>query len=215
MSSPVLEQQMLYVRSKPISLATKRLIDVVGALFALIILSPTLLVIAILIKFQDGGPVIHRRRVVGSKGEFDLFKFRSMCVNADDILRSDPNLWAEYQKNFKLVNDPRVTRLGRFIRRTSLDELPQLFNVLFGQMSLIGPRSITSEELERYGSQRDVLLRVRPGLSGYWQTEGRSLVSYQERVQMELYYVQNWSLLWDLRILFKTPQIVLKGEGAH
>ena len=215
MSSPVLEQQMLYVRSKPISLATKRLIDVVGALFALIILSPTLLVIAILIKFQDGGPVIHRRRVVGSKGEFDLFKFRSMCVNADDILRSDPNLWVEYQKNFKLVNDPRVTRLGRFIRRTSLDELPQLFNVLFGQMSLIGPRSITSEELERYGSQRDVLLRVRPGLSGYWQTEGRSLVSYQERVQMELYYVQNWSLLWDLRILFKTPQIVLKGEGAH
>jgi len=215
MSSPVIEQQIVLARPSYISLALKRAIDILGAVVGLTLLSPTFLVIALLIKLQDGGPVIHRRRVAGTKGEFDLFKFRSMCVNADAVLQKDPKLFAEFQKNFKLVNDPRITPLGRFLRKTSLDELPQLCNVLLGEMSLVGPRSITREELDRYGSMRDVFLSVRPGLSGHWQTEGRQKVTYQERVQMELYYVQNWSLLWDLRILLKTPQVVLKGDGAH
>ena len=213
MSSTMAELAVL--RPNSLSLAVKRLIDILGAVLGILILLPTFLVIAILIKAEDGGPVFHRRRVVGKKGEFDLFKFRSMCVNADTILQNNPELLAEFQKNYKLVNDPRVTRTGRFLRKTSLDELPQLCNVIVGQMSLVGPRSITHEELDKYGQMRHLLLTVKPGMSGYWQTEGRQKVSYQERVNMDIRYVQNWTLLWDLRILLKTPQVVLKGEGAH
>jgi lipopolysaccharide/colanic/teichoic acid biosynthesis glycosyltransferase len=207
--------ELAVLRPNSLSLAVKRLIDILGAVLGILILLPTFLVIAILIKAEDGGPVFHRRRVVGKKGEFDLFKFRSMCVNADTILQNNPELLAEFQKNYKLVNDPRVTRTGRFLRKTSLDELPQLCNVIVGQMSLVGPRSITHEELDKYGQMRHLLLTVKPGMSGYWQTEGRQKVSYQERVNMDIRYVQNWTLLWDLRILLKTPQVVLKGEGAH
>ena len=213
MSSTMAELAVL--RPNSLSLAVKRLIDILGAVLGILILLPTFLVIAILIKAEDGGPVFHRRRVVGKKGEFDLFKFRSMCVNADTVLQNNPELLAEFQKNYKLVNDPRVTRTGRFLRKTSLDELPQLCNVIVGQMSLVGPRSITHEELDKYGQMRHLLLTVKPGMSGYWQTEGRQKVSYQERVNMDIRYVQNWTLLWDLRILLKTPQVVLKGEGAH
>jgi lipopolysaccharide/colanic/teichoic acid biosynthesis glycosyltransferase len=213
MSSTMAELAVL--RPNSLSLIVKRLIDLIGAVLGILILLPTFLVIAILIKAEDGGPVFHRRRVVGKKGEFDLFKFRSMCVNADTVLQNNPELLAEFQKNYKLVNDPRVTRTGRFLRKTSLDELPQLCNVIVGQMSLVGPRSITHEELDKYGQMRHLLLTVKPGMSGYWQTEGRQKVSYQERVNMDIRYVQNWTLLWDLRILLKTPQVVLKGEGAH
>lgn len=213
MSSTMAELAVL--RPNSLSLIVKRLIDLLGAVLGILILLPTFLVIAILIKAEDGGPVFHRRRVVGKKGEFDLFKFRSMCVNADTVLQNNPELLAEFQKNYKLVNDPRVTRTGRFLRKTSLDELPQLCNVIVGQMSLVGPRSITHEELDKYGQMRHLLLTVKPGMSGYWQTEGRQKVSYQERVNMDIRYVQNWTLLWDLRILLKTPQVVLKGEGAH
>ena len=213
MSSTMAELAVL--RPNSLSLIVKRLIDLLGAVLGILILLPTFLVIAILIKAEDGGPVFHRRRVVGKKGEFDLFKFRSMCVNADTVLQNNPELLAEFQKNYKLVNDPRVTRTGRFLRKTSLDELPQLCNVMVGQMSLVGPRSITHEELDKYGQMRHLLLTVKPGMSGYWQTEGRQKVSYQERVNMDIRYVQNWTLLWDLRILLKTPQVVLKGEGAH
>jgi lipopolysaccharide/colanic/teichoic acid biosynthesis glycosyltransferase len=207
--------ELAVLRPNSLSLIVKRLIDLLGAVLGILILLPTFLVIAILIKAEDGGPVFHRRRVVGKKGEFDLFKFRSMCVNADTVLQNNPELLAEFQKNYKLVNDPRVTRTGRFLRKTSLDELPQLCNVIVGQMSLVGPRSITHEELDKYGQMRHLLLTVKPGMSGYWQTEGRQKVSYQERVNMDIRYVQNWTLLWDLRILLKTPQVVLKGEGAH
>jgi len=214
MSSPAFEQMAVNQR-KGVSLAAKRLLDLLIAILALAVLAPTFLIIALLIKLEDGGPILHRRRVVGMTGEFHLFKFRSMCVNADAVLRSNPKLFAEFQKNFKLVNDPRVTRIGRFLRKTSLDELPQLCNVLLGQMSLVGPRSITREELNKYGNLSHLLLTVKPGMSGYWQTEGRQKVSYQERVRMDIHYVQNWSLLWDLKILLKTPQVVLKGEGAY
>jgi lipopolysaccharide/colanic/teichoic acid biosynthesis glycosyltransferase len=195
-------------------LIAKRAIDILGAGLILLLLSPTLLVVALLIKFYDRGPIFHSRRMVGNKSEFRMFKFRSMCLNADEVLRRDPVLWAEYQKNFKLDQDPRITPVGRFIRRYSLDELPQLINVLKGDMSLVGPRSITHAELEKYGHFRHLLQTVKPGLSGYWQTEGRSRVSYDERVSMDVYYIKNWSLLFDLKILLKTPLVVLRADGA-
>jgi lipopolysaccharide/colanic/teichoic acid biosynthesis glycosyltransferase len=215
MSTLQYENIRLVAQRKRWSLAMKRALDIFISSVALVLLSPTFLILAIAIKLQDGGPILHRRRMLGANGEFHLFKFRSMCINADDILRRDPELMAEFKKNYKLVNDPRVTRLGRFIRRTSLDELPQLFNVLIGEMSLVGPRSITREELAKYGELSHVLLLMKPGLSGYWQTEGRQTVSYQERVRMDIHYVQNWSLIWDIKILCKTPSVVLKGVGAY
>lgn len=215
MSSSPITQELMSQKQRTVTLALKRALDVVGALLGLVLVSPTLILIALLVKLEDGGPILHRRRVVGRDGEFELYKFRSMCVNADQVLRSDAALLAEYQKNFKLVNDPRVTRVGRYLRKTSLDELPQLWSVLVGHMSLVGPRSITREELVKYGNSCDLLLSVRPGLSGYWQTEGRQTVSYQERVKMDIHYITNWSLLWDIRILLKTPQVVFKGEGAY
>jgi len=214
MSSSSALTQSQFVKRKTLSLAAKRTIDFFGAGLALVLLSPTFFLIALMIKLQDGGPIIHRRRMVGMDGDFFLFKFRSMCHDADSVLKKDPELWAEFQKNYKLVNDPRITALGRFLRKYSLDELPQLVNVLMGQMSLVGPRSITHDELNKYGEMRHLLLTVKPGLSGYWQTEGRARVSYEERVSMDIHYVQNWTLLWDLRILAKTPIAVLKADGA-
>jgi lipopolysaccharide/colanic/teichoic acid biosynthesis glycosyltransferase len=138
-----------------------------------------------------------------------------MILGADAQLQGDPRMLAEFAKNYKLVNDPRVTRIGKVLRTTSLDELPQLLNVLFGQMSLIGPRMITKDELSRYGKWSELVLTVRPGMTGYWQTEGRQKTSYKERIQMDVYYIQHWSLLFDLKILVKTPWKVLQREGAH
>jgi len=215
MSSSSALTQSQFVKRKTLSLAAKRTIDFFGAGLALVLLSPTFFLIALMIKLQDGGPIIHRRRMVGMDGDFFLFKFRSMCHDADSVLKKDPELWAEFQKNYKLVNDPRITALGRFLRKYSLDELPQLVIVLMGQMSLVGPRSITHDELNKYGEMRHLLLTVKPGLSGYWQTEGRARVSYEERVSMDIHYVLNWTLLWDLRILAKTPIAVLKADGAY
>jgi len=212
---PTTEQMTPRSKRKALQAAVKRMIDVIGSLMLIVLLLPAFVAIAILVKLHDGGTIIFRRRVVGLKGEFDAFKFRSMCPDADARLHSDPALLAEFQKNYKLVDDPRITGIGRVLRKTSMDELPQLFNVLFGQMSLIGPRSITTKELEKYGDARELLLTVKPGLSGYWQTEGRSRVSYEERVKMDVFYIQNWSLSWDIRILFKTPYAVVKGDGAH
>jgi lipopolysaccharide/colanic/teichoic acid biosynthesis glycosyltransferase len=204
--------------SKP-ALAVKRALDAAGAAILLALLSPVLALLALLIKLQDGGPVIHRRRVVGhfggARGEFDAFKLRSMRVDADEILKNDPALRREFEINFKLKQDPRITRLGAFIRKTSLDELPQLFNVLRGQMSLVGPRMITPAELIKFGEAAWIFSTVKPGLTGYWQIQGRQEVSYDQRVAMELYYVQHWSLLLDLKILVMTPLRVVRGSGAY
>ena len=193
----------------------KRLMDVCGSLFLLLLLAPLLVVIAIFVKIDDGGPVFYRRRCVGQKGEFDAFKFRSMRVDADEILRSDPVLWNEFQKDFKLSHDPRVTRVGTILRKTSLDELPQLWNVLRGEMSLVGPRMITAPELEKYGDARELLLAVRPGLTGSWQVSGRQTVGYEQRVRMDIVYISTWSLMSDIRILLKTPLAVFKAHGAY
>lgn len=194
--------------------AVKRALDVIVAAIALLLFSPVLALIALLIKLQDGGPVIHRRRVVGPGGEFDAFKLRSMCMDADAVLERDPHLRAEFEQNFKLRSDPRITPVGRVIRRLSLDELPQLVNVLNGQMSLVGPRMVTPEELEKFGDARCIFHVVRPGLTGYWQVYGRQHVSYSKRVEMEVFYVENWSLTLDLKILLKTPFRMARGSGA-
>lgn len=193
----------------------KRAIDVSGAFILLICTLPLFAIIALLIKLQDGGPVLYKRRCVGQRGEFDALKFRSMKVDADDILNRDARLRHEFQKKFKLANDPRVTKLGAILRKFSLDELPQLVNVLRGEMSLVGPRMITTQELEKYGELRDLLLTVSPGLTGYWQVSGRQDVSYENRIQMDIFYITNWSIMLDMRILLKTPLAVLKARGAH
>ncbi len=201
-------------------LLLKRALDVAGAAILLSLLSPLLVFLAVLIKLQDGGPVIHRRRVIGrfgggSRGEFDAFKLRSMRVDADEMLQRDPALRREFEVNFKLKQDPRITRLGAFLRKTSLDEIPQLWNVLRGQMSLVGPRMITPAELIKFGDAAWIFSVVKPGLTGYWQIQGRQEVSYDQRVEMDLHYVQHWSLLLDLKILAMTPLRVVRGSGAY
>jgi lipopolysaccharide/colanic/teichoic acid biosynthesis glycosyltransferase len=192
----------------------KRLLDIVGSIVLLLLFSPLIALLAVAIKFQDGGRVIHRRRVIGPEGEFDAFKLRSMRMDADELLRRDPQLRKNFELNFKLKDDPRITRIGSVIRKLSLDELPQLFNVLKGEMSLVGPRMITPLELEKYGDAGWVFNIMKPGLTGYWQTEGRQDVSYAKRVEMDLLYVKTWSLSFDLKILIKTPMRVLRGAGA-
>lgn len=193
----------------------KRSCDVILSIGLLLLLSPILAVLALLIKLQDRGPVLHRRRVIGPQGEFDAFKLRTMSVNADEILRNSPELRREFEVNFKLKHDPRVTPLGAILRKASLDELPQLWNVLAGEMSLVGPRMITPAEIEKYGAAGWIFRCVRPGLTGYWQIQGRQDVSYAQRVEMDLYYVTHWSLSLDFKILVKTPIRVVRGAGAY
>ena len=193
----------------------KRTLDVILTMILLVLLGPPLLILALLVTLQDGGPALYRRRVVGPKGEFDAFKLRTMRVDADAILARDPVLRRQFEINFKLKDDPRVTPLGAILRRLSLDELPQLWNVLLGEMSLVGPRMITPRELERYGEAAWIFRSVKPGLTGYWQIEGRQDVAYAQRIELDLYYVENWSLAFDFKILLKTPWRALRGSGAY
>src|SRR6185312_1280305 len=193
----------------------KRVLDVLGSAFLLLIFSPLIAILALLIKLQDRGPVFHRRRVVGPSGEFDAFKLRSMCPNADAILEQNPGLRREFERNSKLRTDPRVTPVGALLRKLSLDELPQLWNVLRGEMSLVGPRMITPEELKRYGDAGWIFRVTKPGITGVWQVQGRQEVSFEKRIQMDLFYVQNWSLGLDCNILVRTPLAVLRGVGAY
>jgi len=204
------------VRLTTIDTFLKSVLDYSVALFGLVLLSPVFLVIAILIKLDSRGPVFYRRRVVGMGGlRFDAFKFRTMVSNADALLRSNIDLYKRFEGNCKLVNDPRVTRIGGFLRRTSLDELPQLLNVLRGEMGLVGPRMITPEELRRYGKWETNLLTVKPGITGLWQVSGRSDLSYDERVNLDMYYIRNYSIWFDLRILFRTIPAAVRGHGAY
>lgn len=196
--------------------AIKGTLDYVVAAVALLILSPLILILAILVKRDSPGPVFHRRRVVGRGGQqFDAFKFRSMRVDGDAILAQYPDLQAELAENHKLKNDPRVTRVGAMLRRTSLDELPQLLNVLLGQMSLVGPRMITPEEMDKYGKWRWNLLTVKPGITGLWQISGRSDVTYEERVRLDMYYIRNYTLWLDLLIMWRTLPAVVGHRGAY
>ena len=192
----------------------KRVFDLIGALLLLLLSAPVIFVLALRIKSHDGGPAFFRRRVVGPRGEFDAFKLRTMRVDADDVLRRDALLRRRFEVNFKLKDDPRITSVGAALRRSALDELPQLWNVLKGEMSLVGPRMITPIELKQYGDDGWIFSEMRPGLTGYWQTSGNHHAGYNRRIEMDLFYVENWSLLFDLKILIKTPARVLRGSGV-
>jgi lipopolysaccharide/colanic/teichoic acid biosynthesis glycosyltransferase len=182
----------------------------------LLLILPLLLLIAFLIRLDTPGPIVHRRGVLGRNGRsFDALKFRTMFINGEEILDQRPDLRSELERNYKLKKDPRVTRVGRILRKYSLDELPQLFNVLNQDMSLIGPRIITPDEIGKYGRWGNTLISVMPGLTGWWQVNGRSDTSYDERVSLDMAYIHNWSLWLDLKILFMTIPAVLKGDGAY
>lgn len=201
---------------KKVYLAIKRLIDIIGSLIGIILLSPLYIIIAILIKFDSPGKVVfgHTRKGKGGK-DIKVYKFRTMYSNANEIFESfTSEQKEEYYKNFKLDNDPRVTKLGGFLRKTSLDELPQLFNILKGDMTIIGPRPIVEKEVEKYGDKAEKLFSVVPGLGGYWQANGRSDTTYEERVEMDMYYIDHMCFTLDAKILFQTIFSVLKGEGA-
>jgi lipopolysaccharide/colanic/teichoic acid biosynthesis glycosyltransferase len=185
------------------------------ALIGLLALGPLFLLIAFLIKTTSPGPVVHRRRVVGQYGvSFDAYKFRTMVMDADRILEADAELRQAYLVNHKLEDDPRVTRVGRVLRKYSLDELPQLANVLRGEMALIGPRMITPQELTRYGDHALRLMSVKPGLTGLWQVSGRQTTSYDRRVELDMEYIENWHPVVDLSILFRTVAEVVRARGA-
>jgi len=194
----------------------KVLVDYCLTVPGLILISPLLLLLAIMVKLDSPGPIIHRRRVLGMNGRvFYALKFRTMYVNGDEILSGYPRLRAELKRNYNLKCDPRVTRVGQLLRQFGLDELPQLFNVLFQNMSLVGPRIITPDEITRYGRHGEILLAAMPGLTGLWQVSGRSDTSYDERLQLDMMYINNWSISMDLKILGRTIQAVIKGDGAY
>lgn len=197
----------------------KRTFDIIGSASIILLLSPILGALAYLVS-KDGGKAIYGHERVGRDGnKFKCLKFRSMVMNSQEVLQqlleNDPEARAEWDKDFKLKNDPRITKVGNFIRKTSLDELPQLFNVLKGEMSLVGPRPVIEKELERYAGDVDYYLMAKPGMTGLWQVSGRNDVDYDTRVYFDAWYVKNWSLWNDIAILFKTINVVLKRDGAY
>jgi len=217
-----LKVQELIERQPRHSRVLKRSGDIVFSLAMLSLGSPLLLVLALLVKITSKGPVFYVQQRVGrGYGQFGCIKFRTMRRDADRILSAvlaaSPDLQEEFRNDFKLRNDPRITRLGRFLRRSSLDELPQFVNVLRGEMSVVGPRPIVKQELPRYGKRMEEVLAVRPGLTGLWQVSGRNNLSYRKRVQLDLYYARHRSLKTDLRILFRTIRVVLDphDRGAY
>lgn len=212
----------LSIRERELSLGhaiAKRLGDIIFSTLGIIFTLPITIITAIAIKLEDGGPILYTSYRVGQFGkQFKMYKFRSMKVNADkleDTLTSEE--LEEYRAEYKIRNDKRVTRVGRFIRKYSIDELPQLFNILKGELSFIGPRPVLDEETRLYGDKRELLLSVRPGLTGYWQAYGRNNVTYEsgERQAMELYYIENFSWWFNVKIFFRTIKAVLTAEGAE
>ncbi len=194
----------------------KRIVDYMVLSLLALPLFVVFSVIILWVRLDSKGPAIYRRRVMGLNGrQFDAFKFRTMHVNGDEILDQHPELKAELEKNHKLKNDPRVTRAGNFLRKTSLDELPQLINVFLGQMSLVGPRMISPEETKMYKNWSTNLLTVLPGMTGLWQVSGRSNISYEDRVNLDMHYIRNWTIWLDLQILIKTIPAVVKQRGAY
>lgn len=202
-------------------LAVKRLLDIGLSLILLVLASPVMLLIAIAIKVTSPGPVLFRQKRLGQRGQnsagrdFSCYKFRTMIQNAESLLQDSSVLQRQFEESCKIKNDPRVTCIGIFLRKTSLDELPQLFNVLRGEMSLVGPRAKLLVEAAKYGEHADRILSVKPGLSGYWQVYGRSDTSYQERIQMDLYYITKRTTWMDIKIIFITAYVVFKGRGAY
>lgn len=206
--------------ASPLNRWIKYTFDFICTLIGTVIISPLLLLIAAWIYFDSPGLVIFRHVRIGKNGrEFGCYKFRTMCMDADkklaELLANDAAARAEWERDFKLKNDPRVTKVGKFLRKTSLDELPQIFNVLKGEMSLVGPRPVVEAELEKYGEYLDDYFMVRPGITGMWQVNGRSDTTYEERVHMDSWYVRNWSIWIDIMLLWRTVKSVIKCEGAY
>lgn len=201
--------------------ALKRTLDLIGSIILVLLFSPLFVVLAILIKLEDGGPVLFGQHRIGRNGlDFRCWKFRTMVVNAEELLdrweSDNPELLARYREsNFKLAADPRTTRIGRWMRRKSLDELPQLFNTLTGQMSLVGPRPLLRRELAHYGPGISLYERVRPGITGLWQISGRSHTTFAERVSYDEWYIKNWTLWYDVVILLQTLWVLIAGTGAY
>ena len=204
------------IKSKPVYEFIKRAIDIIGSVVGLVLFSPFFLIISIAIKVTSEGPVIFSHKRVGKNGkDIYIHKFRSMVKNAEELkAQFTPEQQAEYAANFKLENDPRVTPVGNFLRKTSLDEIPQLLNILTGDISIVGPRPVTEEETDTYGEYKDMLLSIKPGLTGNWAANGRSNITYEKRQEMEIYYVENRSLGLDIKIIFKTALSVIKRDGA-
>lgn len=212
-------EQKKQEKEKRIYKLVKRCADVALSLIALVVLSPVFLITAIAVKLEDGGPVIHKRYCVGAdKSRYIMYKFRSMQVDADNLEKLlGPEQLEEYKKECKLIDDPRITKVGKVIRRFSIDELPQLWSVLKGDMSLVGPRPIVEFEMAFWGKDIDKVLSVTPGITGYWQINGRSDATYEsgKRQELEMYYVNHWNLKLDIQILFGTVKAVFGGRGAR
>jgi Undecaprenyl-phosphate galactose phosphotransferase WbaP len=198
----------------------KRAFDLVLASLGMVIIAPIMLVLMFLIRLDSKGPVFYGHKRLGLNGNhFKVWKFRSMVVNADKQLASylnkNPQLRMEWEKNCKLKHDPRITRIGKILRRTSLDELPQIWNVLRGEMSLVGPRPIVDAEIAKYGPAYQVIKTVSPGMTGLWQVSGRSEVSYDKRVSLDIKYIKSWSVINDILILANTVRVIIKKKGAY
>jgi len=194
----------------------KRCFDLICSVIAVICLIPLYLIIAIIVKADSDGSVIFAHQRLGKYGKkIKVYKYRTMVPDAEHILINMPQeTKIKFEKKFKIENDPRITRLGRFLRETSLDELPQLINIIKGEMSIVGPRPIIEKELEKYGKSGEKLLSVKPGLTGYWQVNGRSDISYEERVKLDMYYIDKRNLYMDILIILKTIKVVCRKVGA-
>ena len=205
---------------KVFNMVFKRFIDICGGIVGTLILIPLTLVVWMINIFSgDRGPLFYSQERIGKNGKhFKMYKFRSMVVGADEklkeLLQNDPEARREYMKYRKLKHDPRITKAGNFLRKTSLDEFPQFINVIKGEMSLVGPRAVVDGEIEKFGKNKEIVLSVKPGVTGYWAANGRSDTTYEERVEMETFYAKNSSCILDIKILFKTVFSVIKGEGA-
>ncbi|HEX2938620.1 MAG TPA: sugar transferase [Ruminiclostridium sp.] len=204
------------IRISDTYLTLKRLFDIVLSALGIIILSPVFIIISIIIKATSPGPVFFKHKRIGYLGEdLEIYKFRSMVIDADNFDKYfTPQQKKIFKDNFKLEDDPRITKIGKFLRKTSLDELPQLFNILKGQMSIVGPRPIVTDEIKKYGIYANTYFSVKPGLTGLWQVCGRSATTYEKRVLLDARYVHSLSLLNDLKIILKTFVVVITEKGA-
>lgn len=217
MNGDVLELEKYEVSaSKEVYIKFKRIIDFLLSFIAIIIFSPILLLIGLLVKLTSRGPVIYKHKRVGKDGKaIYLYKFRTMVTDSDNFEKYfTKEQMEEFKKNFKLDNDPRITKIGKILRVLSLDELPQLLNILKGDMALIGPRPVVEKEMEYFKDQKDLVLSVLPGLTGWWACNGRSCTTYEERVKLEAYYAENISLKLDIKCFLKTIIVVIGRKGA-
>lgn len=208
--------EIVSFKENSIYIVIKSIIDTILASMILVIILPIILVISVLIKLDSKGPIIYKQKRLGKDGKvFMIYKFRTMVSNAEEIMQNFTlEQKEEFQKFFKLKNDPRITRMGNILRKTSLDELPQIFNILKGDMAFIGPRPVVLNEIEKFGNLKDEYLSVKPGLTGWWACNGRSTTTYEERIKLEMYYINNLSFKLDIKCLIKTVIAILKKEGA-